>query len=67
MIAVRLNMLTRKTLGVLHTNLDGSGTGREGLRADFSLYAAGEIAGYLVANITAITRSKHLSWLLYLL
>jgi predicted oxidoreductase len=44
LIAVRLNILTRKTLGGLHTNLnsqvlDGNGEAIPGL------YAAGEVAG----------------------
>jgi predicted oxidoreductase len=45
LIAVRLNLLTRKTLGGLHTDLDG-----RVLRADGEpfpgLYAAGEAAGF---------------------
>uniref|UniRef100_UPI003B52DEE6 FAD-binding dehydrogenase n=1 Tax=Roseovarius indicus TaxID=540747 RepID=UPI003B52DEE6 len=45
LIAVRLNILTRKSLGGLHTGLDG-----RVLRADGSvfegLYAAGEVAGF---------------------
>ncbi|HZE41598.1 MAG TPA: FAD-binding dehydrogenase [Stackebrandtia sp.] len=45
LIAVRLNILTRKTLGGLHTDLDG-----RVLRADNTpfdgLYAAGEVAGF---------------------
>ncbi|MGH8878395.1 MAG: FAD-binding dehydrogenase, partial [Stackebrandtia sp.] len=45
LIAVRLNILTRKTLGGLHTDLSG-----RVLRADGSplpgLYAAGEVAGF---------------------
>ena len=45
LIAVRLNILTRKLLGGLHTGLDG-----RVLRADGSvfegLYAAGEVAGF---------------------
>ncbi|MEL6913644.1 MAG: FAD-binding dehydrogenase [Pseudomonadota bacterium] len=45
LIAVRLHILTRKTLGGLETNLDG-----QMLRADGSvlegLYAAGEVAGF---------------------
>jgi len=45
LIAVRLNILTRKTLGGLHTNLDaqvldGAGEPIPGL------YAAGEVAGF---------------------
>jgi predicted oxidoreductase len=45
LIAVRLNILTRKTLGGLHTDLDG-----RVLRSDGTpfpgLYAAGEVAGF---------------------
>jgi predicted oxidoreductase len=45
LIAVRLNILTRKSLGGLHTGLDG-----RVVRADGSvfegLYAAGEVAGF---------------------
>ncbi len=45
LIAVRLNILTRKSLGGLHTDLDG-----QVLRPDGSpftgLYAAGEVAGF---------------------
>ncbi|MCL2534908.1 MAG: FAD-binding dehydrogenase [Nocardiaceae bacterium] len=45
LIAVRLNLLTRKTLGGLETNLDS-----QVIRADGSvfdgLYAAGEVAGF---------------------
>ncbi|MEQ8919994.1 MAG: FAD-binding dehydrogenase [Roseovarius sp.] len=45
LIAVRLNILTRKSLGGLHTGLDG-----RVLRADGTvfegLYAAGEVAGF---------------------
>lgn len=45
LIAVRLNILTRKTLGGLHTDLDGrvlDGTGQP----ISGLYAAGEVAGF---------------------
>ncbi|ANN18826.1 FAD-binding dehydrogenase [Amycolatopsis orientalis] len=45
LIAVRLNILTRKTLGGIQTNLDS-----QAMRADGSpfpgLYAAGEVAGF---------------------
>ncbi|KAB7615245.1 FAD-binding dehydrogenase [Amylibacter sp. SFDW26] len=45
LIAVRLNVLTRKSLGGLHTNLDG-----QVLRPDGNvfkgLYAAGEVSGF---------------------
>ncbi|MEU3210185.1 FAD-binding dehydrogenase [Nocardiopsis alba] len=45
LIAVRLHILTRKTLGGLHTDLDA-----RGLRADGTprpgVYAAGEVAGF---------------------
>ena len=45
LIAVRLNILTRKTLGGIETNLDGQvlGTGGEAVPG---LYAAGEAAGF---------------------
>jgi hypothetical protein len=45
LIAVRLHVITRKTLGGLHTDLDGRvlGAGGEPLPG---LYAAGEVAGF---------------------
>jgi predicted oxidoreductase len=54
LIAVRLNILTRKTLGGLQTDLSGRvlshGTGRPpagpGPRPVPGLYAAGEVAGF---------------------
>lgn len=45
LIAVRLNMLTRKTLGGLHTNLDGQVLDASGEPVP-GLYAAGEVAGF---------------------
>ena len=45
LIAVRLNILTRKTLGGLHTNLDGQVLDGEEEAID-GLYAAGEVAGF---------------------
>lgn len=45
LIAVRLRILTRKTLGGLHTNLDGQVLDAEG-RPIPGLYAAGEVAGF---------------------
>jgi predicted oxidoreductase len=45
LIAVRLNILTRKTLGGLQTNLDSSVLGKEGAPVP-GLYAAGEAAGF---------------------
>ncbi|WP_078285606.1 FAD-binding dehydrogenase [Mycobacteroides chelonae] len=45
MIAVRLNVLTRKTLGGLQTNLDSQVTTTGGTPFD-GLYAAGEVAGF---------------------
>jgi predicted oxidoreductase len=45
LIAVRLNILTRKTLGGLQTNLD-SQVMREDGTALPGLYAAGEVAGF---------------------
>ena len=44
MIAVRLNILTRKTLGGLNTDLIRGCSGCR--RADRGLYAAGEVAGF---------------------
>ena len=45
LIAVRLNVLTRKTLGGLHTNLDSQVLGADGESIP-GLYAAGEVAGF---------------------
>jgi hypothetical protein len=45
MIAVRLNILTRKTLGGLNTNLDSQVLGASGEPIP-GLYAAGEVAGF---------------------
>jgi predicted oxidoreductase len=45
LIAVRLNILTRKTLGGIHTNLDGQVLDEEGDPVR-GLYAAGEVAGF---------------------
>lgn len=45
LIAVRLNILTRKTLGGLHTNLDGQVLDAAGEPVP-GLYAAGEVAGF---------------------
>ncbi|WP_157016474.1 FAD-binding dehydrogenase [Mesorhizobium xinjiangense] len=45
LIAVRLHILTRKTLGGLHTNLDGEALDRSG-EAIPGLYAVGEVAGF---------------------
>jgi hypothetical protein len=45
LIAVRLSILTRKTLGGLHTDLDGAVLDAEGYRID-GLFAAGECAGF---------------------
>ncbi|MFC9788330.1 FAD-binding dehydrogenase [Rhodococcus sp. NPDC127528] len=45
MIAVRLNLLTRKTLGGLETNLDSQVIRSDGSAFD-GLYAAGEVAGF---------------------
>ena len=45
LIAVRLNVLTRKTLGGLHTDLDGRVLDGDG-QPIAGLYAAGEIAGF---------------------
>ncbi len=45
LIAVRLHILTRKTLGGLHTNLDSQVLDSAG-RPISGLYAAGEVAGF---------------------
>jgi predicted oxidoreductase len=45
LIAVRLHILTRKTLGGLHTNLDAQVLDAAG-RPIAGLYAAGEVAGF---------------------
>jgi predicted oxidoreductase len=45
LIAVRLHVLTRKSLGGLHTNLDAQVLGSDG-RPIPGLYAAGEVAGF---------------------
>jgi predicted oxidoreductase len=45
LIAVRLNVLTRKTLGGLETDLDARVIRRDGTVFD-GLYAAGEVAGF---------------------
>jgi predicted oxidoreductase len=45
LIAVKLNILTRKTLGGLHTNLDGQVLDASGEPIP-GLYAAGEVAGF---------------------
>jgi predicted oxidoreductase len=45
LIAVKLNILTRKTLGGLHTDLDGNVLGPGGDPVP-GLYAAGEVAGF---------------------
>ena len=45
LIAVRLNVITRKTLGGLHTDLDGRVLAPDGEPLP-GLYAAGEVAGF---------------------
>jgi uncharacterized protein len=45
LIAVRLNILTRKTLGGLQTDLDSRVIGADGQPVP-GLYAAGEVAGF---------------------
>ncbi|MCW1930979.1 FAD-binding dehydrogenase [Pararhodobacter zhoushanensis] len=45
LIAVRLSVLTRKTLGGIHTDLDGAVLDAAGARID-GLFAAGECAGF---------------------
>jgi predicted oxidoreductase len=45
LIAVRVHILTRKTLGGLHTDLSGRVLGADGAAVP-GLYAAGEVAGF---------------------
>ncbi|MGB7287192.1 MAG: FAD-binding dehydrogenase [Salaquimonas sp.] len=45
LIAVKLHVVTRKTLGGLHTNVDGQVLDAKGERVE-GLYAAGECAGF---------------------
>ncbi|MFF7903915.1 FAD-binding dehydrogenase [Streptomyces sp. NPDC088817] len=45
LIAVKLHILTRKTLGGIQTDLDSRALGRDGQAID-GLYAAGEVAGF---------------------
>ncbi|HEY1158188.1 MAG TPA: FAD-binding protein, partial [Arthrobacter sp.] len=45
LIAVRLHVVTRKTLGGIQTNLSGQALGHDGLPIP-GLYAAGEAAGF---------------------
>lgn len=45
LIAVRLNILTRKTLGGLHTDLESRVLGADGQPVE-GLYAVGEVAGF---------------------
>ncbi|MCH2164526.1 MAG: FAD-binding dehydrogenase [Marinovum sp.] len=45
LIAVRLHVLTRKTLGGLHTDIDGQMLNADGARVP-GLFAAGEVAGF---------------------
>lgn len=45
LIAVRLNIVTRKTLGGIHTNLDSQVLDKQGIPIE-GLYAAGEAAGF---------------------
>ena len=45
LIAVRLNILTRKTLGGLQTDLDSRALGADGVPLQ-GVYAAGEVAGF---------------------
>ena len=45
LIAVRLNLLTRKTLGGIHTNLDSQVLDKSGEPIE-GLYSAGEVAGF---------------------
>ena len=43
---MRLNILTRKTLGGLETDLDSQVIARRRVRRSPGLYAAGEVAGF---------------------
>ena len=45
LVAVRLRVLTRKTLGGVQTDLDGRALGSDGMPVP-GLYAAGEVAGF---------------------
>jgi predicted oxidoreductase len=45
LIAVRLNLITRKTLGGLQTNLDSQMVGADGTAIE-GLFAAGEVTGF---------------------
>jgi uncharacterized protein len=45
LVAVRLSILTRKTLGGIQTNLDSGVLGKDGAPVP-GLYAAGEAAGF---------------------
>ncbi|KAH7361913.1 FAD binding domain-containing protein [Plectosphaerella cucumerina] len=46
LIAVRMNLLTRKTLGGIETDLSGNVMRGDGLEKFPGLYAAGEVAGF---------------------
>ena len=46
LIAVRLHVLTRKTLGGLETDLDAAGADGRRRTVSPGLYAAGEVAGF---------------------
>jgi hypothetical protein len=57
LIAVRLNILTRKTLGGLQTDLDSRVIGADGQPVP-GLYAAGEVAALAAAAFTATPHWK---------
>ncbi|UOQ72861.1 FAD-binding dehydrogenase [Hymenobacter cellulosilyticus] len=61
LIAVRLHVITRKSLGGLETDLSGRVLGSAGQPIP-GLYAAGEIAGFGGAACTATGPWKALSW-----
>jgi uncharacterized protein len=57
LIAVKMHILTRKTLGGIQTDLDSRALGLDGQPID-GLYAAGEVAGFGAVVSTATTRWK---------
>ncbi|WP_269451861.1 FAD-binding protein [Tessaracoccus coleopterorum] len=66
LIGVRLNILSRKTLGGLQTDLASRVLGADG-RPIPGLYAAGEVAGFGAAGCTGTTRLRARSSGLHLL
>ncbi|WP_258566412.1 FAD-binding protein [Leucobacter luti] len=57
LVAVKLHLLTRKSLGGLHTDLSGRVLGPHGTAVP-GLFAAGEAAGFGVAGCTGTGRSR---------